>query len=193
MPIQIRSAKQADIPQILAIYKHYVANTVITFLIKEPTEAYILSRLTISQDRGLPYLVAEDIDSSDPPNIVGYASASPFRGFMLGYGHTVEMSIFVHPEHIRCGVGSLLMGELIQRLRECRHVSREADHEDEAVEFPVKNVLAVMAVDDQAADGGLALKDWYVDKWSFEQVGHLKKVGFKNGRWIDTLYLQLKL
>lgn len=184
MAVQIRTAEHSDIPQILSLYKHYVANTIITFLTKEPAETYLSTRLTASRNRGLPCIVALELHSSQ---IVGYASASPFRGFMLGYGHTVEMSIFVHPEHIKRGIGSLLMGELIQRLREGRHVSCEDGHEDEPVGFPIKNVLAVMAVDDQAAGGGLALRDWYVSRWGFEQVGHLKKVGFKNGRWLDIL------
>jgi L-amino acid N-acyltransferase YncA len=190
MSTQIRHAEQFDIPQILTLYKYYVANTVITFLIKEPAETYISSRLSACQDRGLPYLVAEDCSSS---KIIGYCSASAFRGFMLGYGHTVEMTIFVHPEHIKRGIGSLLMKELVQKLREAKHNSCEASHDDEPVEFPIRNVLAVMAVDDQAVGGGLALRDWYIGKWGFEQVGHLKQVGFKNGRWIDTMYLQLRL
>jgi L-amino acid N-acyltransferase YncA len=190
MSTQIRNAEQFDIPQILSVYKHYVANTIVTFLINEPAETYISSRLSACQDRGLPYLVAEDFFTSQ---IIGYCSASDFRGFMLGYGHTVEMTIFVHPEYIKRGIGSLLMGDLIQKLRETKHVSCEVGHESEPVEFPIRNVLAVMAVDDQAAGGGLALRDWYISKWGFEEVGHLKKVGFKNGRWIDTMYLQLRL
>jgi len=61
-------------------------------------------------------------------------------------------------------------------------VSSEANHVDEAVRFPIVNILAVMAVDDQAAGAGLTLRDWYVGKWGFEQIGHLKKVSFKHGR-----------
>jgi L-amino acid N-acyltransferase YncA len=180
MAVIIRDAELSDVPQLLAMYKHYVANTVITFLVKEPEESYISSRLAATQARGLPYLVAVETSATQ---VIGYASASAFRGFMLGYGHTVEMTIFVHPEHLGCGIGSLLMKNLIERLKECKHVSQETGHGDEPVVFPVKNVLAVMAVDDKADGGGLALRDWYVSKWGFEQVGHLKKIGFKDGRW----------
>jgi L-amino acid N-acyltransferase YncA len=181
MPPQIRPAIPSDIPQILTLYKYYVDNTIVTFLIQEPAESYISTRLIASQSRGLPYLVAVDSSTSD---IVGYASASAFRGFMLGYGHTVEMSIFVHPEKKNHGIGGALIQTLIQQLRETRHISHEDNHENEPVEFPVKNVLAVMAIDDQEAGGGLALRDWYVKKWGFEEVGHLKRVGFKDGRWL---------
>ncbi len=112
MVLRIRDAVKSDIPQILAIYKHYVANIVITFLTKDPADAHISNRLTASQERGLPYLVAEDSSNSQ---IVGYASASAFRGFMLGYGHTVEMTVLVHPEHTNRGFVSFSMRELIQR------------------------------------------------------------------------------
>ena len=46
-----------------------------------------------------------------------------------------------------------------------------------------------MAVDDESPGGGYELRDWY-DRWGFVQVGHMKNVGFKFGRWLDVLILQ---
>ncbi|KAL1960664.1 hypothetical protein VTO42DRAFT_7243 [Malbranchea cinnamomea] len=56
----------------------------------------------------------------------------------------------------------------------------------------IRNLLAVMAVDTDGKGGGEGLRDWYV-KRGFVERGRMKEVGFKNGRWIDTIYLQYNL
>ena len=182
MAISIRSASESDLTQIHSIYEYYVLNTVVPFLINKPPSDYIRSRFVASRERGLPYLVAQKEDSDGISQIVGYAYASPFRGFMLGYGHSVEMTIFCHPDHVAQGIGSSLMRELLGSLKETKHVGREVGYEDQPKEFEIKTIIAVMSVDDEREDKGLGLRDWYV-KWGFSQVGRLKNIGFKHGRW----------
>ena len=182
MAIRVRPASQSDLTQIHVIFQYYVMNTVVSFLINKPPIDYIQSRFEATRERGLPYLVAEYHGSGCTSQVVGYAYASPFRGFMLGYGHSVEMTIFCHPDHVGQGVGSGLMMELLRLLRETKHVSRELGHEDQPKEFDIKTVMAIMSVDDEREDKGLGLRDWYA-KWGFSEVGRLKKIGFKNGRW----------
>lgn len=179
--VQVRAAVASDLPQIREIYTHYVLNTVVSFLILEPPEDYATSRFRNAQARHLPYLVASENDEPDS-KVIGYAYASAFRGFMLGYAHSVEISVFCHPEHRARGIGSALLGRLLEGLKTTKHLSSEAGHDDQAEEVQVRQVLAVMGVDDQAADEGLGLRDWYVNKWGFEQVGRLKGIGRKNGR-----------
>lgn len=178
MSVEIRPATEADLPQILEIFQHYVLNTVVSFLVQKPNPDYIKSRWLDTKQRGLPYLVAVDTHSQ---RIVGYASASAFRGYMLGYGHSVEISLFCAPGHTSRGIGGKLLRALLQALRETKHVSNEVGYEDNKVEFEIKKVFAVMAVDETAPAGGLALRDWYV-KFGFEQIGRLKGVGSKKGR-----------
>ena len=84
------------------------------------------------------------------------------------------------------------MQGLLQELRNTKHLSWEDGREDEAQEFEIKQIVAVMSIDEQGPCRGLALRDWYLRK-GFEEVGHLKKVGHKDGRWIDTLYMQREL
>jgi L-amino acid N-acyltransferase YncA len=178
MAIEVRQAGNHDLPQVQAIFEYYVLNTVVSFLIQKPPSDYIKSRFEESKKRRLPYLVAIEADAG---KIVGYAYASAFRGFMLGYGHSVEMTVFCHPEHRKKGIGDELMDELLKALRATKHISQEAGHEENLVEFNIKKVFAVMAVDEAAPRGGLALRDWYM-KWGFEEVGRLKGVGFKKDR-----------
>jgi L-amino acid N-acyltransferase YncA len=178
MSIKIRSATVEDLPQIQPIFEYYVLNTVVSFLVQKPPPDYIRSRYEASKERNLPYLVAEDSSSG---KIVGYSYASAFRGFMLGYGHSVEMTIFCHPDYKGRGIGSRLMEEILKALHETKHISYEAGYEDKPVEFTIRNIFAIMSVDETAPQRGLALRDWY-QKWGFEEVGRLKRVGFKNGR-----------
>ena len=182
MAVHIRSASESDLSQIWSIYEYYVLNTVLSFLIEKPPIDYIKSRFEATLERGLPYLVAQQNISDSASKIIGYAYASPFRGFMLGYGHSVEVTIFCHPDHICQGVGSSLMRELLSLLKQTKHVSKELGYEDQPREFEIKTVMAIMAVDDQREDKGLGLRDWY-RKWGFSEVGRLKHIGFKKGRW----------
>lgn len=178
MSFNIRSATVEDLPQVQSIFEYYVLNTVVSFLVQKPPADYIKSRYQDSTSRNLPYLVAVEKGSG---KVLGYTYASAFRGFMLGYGHSVEMTIFCHPDHKGQGIGRQLMDAMLRALHETKHASKEAGYEDNVVEFSVKKVFAIMAVDETASGGGLALRDWY-RKWGFEEVGRLKGVGFKKGR-----------
>ena len=183
MAVVIRAATQADLHDILTIYEYYVTNTVVSFLVKQPPIEYIQSRYDAAVERGLPYLVAVETGSAGSSStIVGFTYASAFRGFMLGYGHSVEVTVFCHQAYRNRGVGGRMMRQLFAHLREKKHVSREAGHEDEPREFEVKQVLAIMALDEAVAEDGRAVREWYV-KQGFEEVGHLRKVGFKQDRW----------
>ncbi len=174
----VRPGESTHLPQIQEIFTHYVLNTVVSFLVHAPPLEYVKSRFESSKARGLPYLVC----LNEQEEITGYAYASAFRGFMLGYGHSVEISIFVHPKYVGRRVGAMLMEALLQRLGETKHVSCEEGYEDAKEEFEVRSLVAVMSFDTQDVDKTMALREWYV-KWGFEEVGRLKGIGFKNGRW----------
>lgn len=59
-------------------------------------------------------------------------------------------------------------------------------------DFKPRQLIACMSIDTDMPGGGLKLRDFYLNL-GFEQRGHLKDVGFKKDRWIDTMYLQLQL
>ena len=175
---------------------------VITFAIEPRTLEDFRSGYETVKTEGLPYIVA--VDPSVPGEILGYASASQFRGSLEAYKHTVEISLFCHPEHQGKGLGTQLLRTLLQALRD--PVSNAECFPPGAAEpRVVKQVLVVMAVDETGKGQGLKLKEFY-EREGFTLVssflvghlahrihpadkkknGHLKQVGFKFGRWYDS-------
>ena len=184
----IRPAIPQDIPSISLIHRHYVLNTVITFSTEPKWDTAALKDYDEIKSEGLPYLVALNADSK---NILGYCYASPFRGVKPGYRHTLELSLFCDPHHVRKGIGKLLLNRLINTLR----YPQEWEGYFEGTrlfDYPPRQLIAVMAIDVDGPGEGLKLRDWYL-QLGFAQVGHLKDVGWKKERWVDTVYLQLDL
>lgn len=195
----IRDATPSDLPQILAINTHYILNTVLTFMQTPPPPDTILSKYNDIKAHGLPYFVAvdenlnpKDGDGSDL--VLGYAYLSPYRGHMLSYAPTVELTLFVHPDHQSNSVGSRLLAAILKAAESVLHRSFEisASDDEEASKtvvsggngsgVPIRNLLAVMAVDTDGPDGGDALRRWYINR-GFVEKGRLEKIGFKKGRW----------
>jgi phosphinothricin acetyltransferase len=114
---------------------------------------------------GDPLFVAVDGDGT----VVGYASASAYRP-KEGYRFTREATVYVAPAAQGQGVGSALYAALLRRLRE----------------DDVHLVLAAVALPNAAS---LALHS----ACGFRQVGVMREVGHKHGRWIDVMWLQRRL
>lgn len=137
--------------------------------------------------RGLPYIVAVDKihkaeDGSDL--ILGYASLSPFRGHLVSYAPTVELSLFVHPDYHARSIGSELLKTLLELVGKGEVNHRCNGGPNQPIKFPtrVRNIIAVMAVDPDGKEGGIALKRWYIRR-GFVESGRIVNVGFKRGRW----------
>ncbi|TBN55321.1 N-acetyltransferase family protein [Hansschlegelia quercus] len=114
---------------------------------------------------GLPYLVAERDGA-----ILGYAYAGSYRA-RPAYRWTVEDSVYVSPDAQGQGVGSGLLGELIARC--------EAG--------PWRQMIAVIG--DSRNAGSIALHA----RLGFRPVGAFENVGFKLGRWLDSVLMQRPL
>lgn len=185
--ITIRRALPDDIPSINRIHAHYVSNTVITFSTTPNIDAEALDNYNKTQDLGLPYLVATDSSGS----VLGFTYVGPFRGVRPGYRHTLELSLFLHPEHVRKGIGKMLLTRIVAILEEPSEW-REWFEGTRMLEHRPKQLIAVMAIDIEGPGGGLKLGDWYV-QMGFEERGGLKGVGWKKERWVDTVYLQKTL
>lgn len=163
--ITIRPANVADIKDITAIYAHAVEHGTASFEIEPPSVAEMTTRQKILLDGGFPYLVADAAGT-----VAGYAYAGPYRP-RPAYRHTVEDSVYVNPRVHRRGVGRMLLTELIAQA--------------EARGF--RQMVAVIG--DSRQTSSIALHRHL----GFSPVGTLTNIGFKHGRWLDTVLMQRPL
>ena len=73
--------------------------------------------------------------------IVGYAYAVPFRK-RPAYRYAVKHSIYVHPDHLRSGVGRLLLPALIEACTAAgfRQMIGYVDAENAAIAAPARGI-----------------------------------------------------
>jgi L-amino acid N-acyltransferase YncA len=158
----IRFSTDSDVATITEIYAHYVRNTTSTFEIDAPDVAEIARRRADIRERRLPHLVAE-VEGV----VVGYAYAVPYRA-RLAYRFTVEDSIYIAAAHTGRGWGRLLLAAVI-----------------EACELNgYRQMVAVIGGSDNAASIVLHAS------FGFVPAGLLRSVGFKFGRWLDSVLMQ---
>ena len=165
MTFSIRDATTADLAAITEIYRDSVLNGTASYEIAPPDLPEMTSRQAGIVEKGYPYIVAEADDGS----LLGYAYASAFRT-RPAYRWLVEDSIYLGPEARGRGVGKALLKELLTRC--------------ETLGF--RQMVAVI--------GGASPASIAVHKsLGFEMTGTLKGTGFKHGKWLDTVLMQIEL
>lgn len=161
----IGPATVEDLTAIGRIYAHHVTTGVATFETSPPDDDQWRARYDDVRGRGLPFLTAS-IDG----RVAGYAYCVPWKA-RPAYRHTVESSIYLAADATGRGVGGALLDAL---LAQC-------------AERGVREVIAVVV--DADADASLGLHR----SRGFVMAGRLTRVGFKHGRWLDTMLLQRTL
>ncbi|MCZ6511677.1 MAG: GNAT family N-acetyltransferase [Alphaproteobacteria bacterium] len=163
--VSIRDATEDDLATIQAIYAHHVDHGLASFEEIPPDLAEISRRRNVARDHDLPYLVAERDGA-----VRGFAYASPFRN-RPAYRYTIEDSVYVAPEALGAGIGSALLSVLIER----------------CTERGFRQMVAVIG--DSANQASIELHA----KHGFLQSGLMPAVGFKFGRWVDSVRMQRPL
>jgi L-amino acid N-acyltransferase len=104
--------------------------------------------------------------------VVGMAAFGAFRDATKwpGYRFTVENTVHVREDHWRGGISYLLMDALINRARELG-----------------KHTM-IAAVD---ADNDKSIR--FHERLGFSEVARMPQVGAKFGRWLDLVFLELRL
>ena len=166
MSLVIRPAVSADIPAISRIYAHAVEHGTASFELTPPDEAEMARRMTKLLDGGFPYLAAE-VDGQ----IAGYAYAALYRE-RPAYRLTVEDSVYVSPDIHRRGIGRALLAALIEA----------------AAAGGFRQMIAVIG-DSTKQAASIRLHE----ALGFRYVGILQDVGFKHGRWLDSVLMQRAL
>jgi L-amino acid N-acyltransferase YncA len=163
--LAIRPTSPNDLDALAEIYAHHVRSGVATFELTPPDSAEWLQRFRAVTADGLPFLTAT-LDGE----IAGYAYCAPWKA-RPAYKHTVEDSVYVAPHAVGRGVGGGLLDALLEKCARCG----------------IREVIAVIVDADGAASLALHRNRGFVD------AGRLTGVGYKHGRWLDTVLLQRSL
>jgi L-amino acid N-acyltransferase YncA len=165
LAVVVRDALPADIAAVQRIYAHHVLYGLATFEEVPPSVEELLARRISVIAGGLPYLVAEW-----DGEVVGYSYATAYRP-RAAYRHTIEDSVYVAHGLGGRGIGSALLRTLISRC--------------ERGEW--RQMVAIIGDSANAASIAIHLR------MGFRLVGTLSSVGFKLGRWVDTVLMQRSL
>jgi L-amino acid N-acyltransferase YncA len=161
----VRPSREDDIPAITRIYAHHVLHGLASFEEIPPDEAELARRRQEVLRHGLPYLAAEQAGE-----IVGYCYAAPYRA-RSAYRFTIEDSVYVAPGEVGQGIGRALLSRLIGLCEQ----------------GPWRQMIAVIGDSENYASIGLHKAE------GFHMIGTHPAVGFKFGRWVDSVLMQREL
>lgn len=163
--VVVRDATDADMAAVTEIYRDAVLTGTATFEIEPPDEDEMRARRAALVAAGYPYLVAEMAGE-----IVGYAYSGVYRA-RPAYRGTTENSVYVREGRRGHGIGRRLLAATIER----------------AEAAGLRQMIAIIGDSGNAASIGLH------SALGFVRVGVLRSVGWKHGRWLDTVLMQRTL
>jgi L-amino acid N-acyltransferase YncA len=165
--ILVRASTDADVSAMLAIYRHHISRGIgdLGTYEAEPLEDEDMKRRRKNMRKHrLPHLIAE-VEGT----VAGYAYAVPFRK-RPAYRYTLKHSIYTHHEFVNSGVGRTLLPALV----------------DACAAAGYRQLIGYI---DAANEASLRLHE----SLGFVRVGLLTAVGFKFGRWVDSVLVQRAL
>jgi L-amino acid N-acyltransferase YncA len=161
----LRAATAADVAAIAAVYRPAVLRGTASFELQPPDEAEMLRRFTSITGAGFPYFVA-----ILEGRVVGYAYVNAYRT-RPAYRFTVENSVYIAPEAQGNGIGTLLLNALIK-------ASTAKGYR-----------LMVAVIGDSRNQASITLHR----NAGFTFCGTIHAVGYKFGRWLDSVIMELPL
>ena len=163
MNIKITNILNEHLKEAHKIYNYYIKNSYSNFEEKSLSfKDFYENYKSINKNR-LPYLVA-----LYEKKVVGIAYLNYFRE-KSGYKYSFENTIYIHNNYIKKGIGNKLLSKLITISNKIKKI---------------KKIVAVIGSIDSKGSISIHKKN------GFKEVGTLKKIGFKNKKWIDAILMQ---
>lgn len=156
----IRDIRNSDADEVLAIYNHYISETVITFEENVIDITEIKSRISRTLQKNFPWLIAQN----QANEVVGYAYGGVWKE-RAAYKHTVEATVYLSSDYIGKGIGFQLYDALLGQLKE-------------------QGFHSVMGVISLPNEGSVRLHE----KLGFTKAAHFSEVGYKFNKWVDVGY-----
>jgi phosphinothricin acetyltransferase len=163
--MEILLAEEQHIPAIQQIYAHHVLYGCATFETDPPDEATLLARLQKINAAGLPWFVA-----IEDGVVLGYCYLSRWRE-RFAYRFSLEDSVYIDQRYTGRGIGRKLLAQALSW----------------AEQQGYRQMVGV--VGNSENDASIALHR----SAGFTVTGTLRSVGFKHGRWLDTVIMQRQL
>ena len=162
----ILPAEPKHLAEITEIYAHHVLHGLASFEEVPPSQEEMTSRYEKILSRNQPYFVVED----EQGHVVGYCYAGAFRE-RNAYRFTLETTLYLKPGFEGQGLGGLMLDKLIE----------------EGTRRGFRQMIAVIG--DSANLGSIKTHE----SRGFNMIGTLPGTGFKHGRWVDTVLMQLAI
>ncbi|KAI8062035.1 acyl-CoA N-acyltransferase [Thamnidium elegans] len=159
----VRAAVESDVPQILEIYNERIANSTCLFMYDQVPLDNRLTWFMETKTKGYPIIVAAEKETNKAIAYANYGGFRPHTAFIL----TTEISLYIHQNHQRRGLGRLMLTEMLRI----------------AIEMKFRNLIAGITAENE---GSVIL----FDKFGFKNVGHFHDVGYKFGRYLDVVFLE---
>ncbi|TMH26845.1 MAG: N-acetyltransferase family protein [Betaproteobacteria bacterium] len=163
--VDLRPATPDDVPAMQEIYAYHVLHGLASFEEEPPSAVEVRRRYEDVRARGLPWLAA-DFGGV----LVGYGYCAPYRT-RSAYRYSIEDSVYVRHGSEGRGVGSAILDELIRRVTDLGY----------------RQLIAVIGDSSHAPSINLHAR------FGFLRVGTVRSVGYKFGRWVDTVVMQRPL
>ena len=160
--VEIRAAREDDVPAMLEIYNDIILNTTAVWHNDPHTLKMRQEWFVLKQEQGYPVFVAMHEEQ-----LLGFSTIGPFRPW-YGYRFTVENSVYVAASSRGKGIAKLLMQPLINA----------------AKELGLHAIVAGIEAENEASIG-------LHKTFGFVEVAHFKQVGYKFDRWLDLKFLEL--
>jgi L-amino acid N-acyltransferase YncA len=161
----IRPVEDRDMDTITTIYDHHVRHGTASWELEPPDRAELVRRRDGVLALGMPYIVAESVGQ-----VVGYAYAGPYRP-RPAYRFTVENSIYIDAGRTGQGLARPLLERLI----------------DDCTAAGMRQMIAIIGDSDNYA----SIR--FHEKMGFRKVGQIDRIGWKFGRWLDSVVMQRAL
>jgi L-amino acid N-acyltransferase YncA len=164
MKTTVRIATTADARFVHDVYGYYVARTDVTFTTENPPVEVYAEKIAHTLER-YPFYILESDGSA-----CGFAYAGQIRPHEA-YQWTAEGTVYLSPGATkRAGLGRVLYQRLLDTLQ-------------------AQGIQAVFGVITATNEPSLRLHL----SMGFEEVGRFKRMGNKNGRWLDVVWMQKTL
>jgi len=165
MNVELIDCDRSRAAEILAILNEAIENSTALYDYRPRTMAMMDSWFAAKESGRYPVVGAVD----EQNRLLGFASYGPFRNWPA-YKYSVEHSVYVDKDCRGRGIGTRLLGAIIERARQQQY----------------HNVIGGI---DATNTVSIALHK----RFGFEFCGRIRHAGFKFGRWLDLDFYQLLL